>query len=101
MHDLFLRRLSGHEFLDDCARAHDQHAVAHAEYLFELRGNHQDRGSRFSQLVHQAVNFLPGADVDAPGRLIEQEDARLTEEPLRQDRFLLISATQRGRFLIA
>ena len=54
----------------------------------------QDRSARVGELAHQAVELLLGADVDAAGRIVEQDDARVGHQPLGDDDLLLVAAGQ-------
>ena len=76
------RRLRPIEVGDDAAAVHDQHAVAHAEHLRQLAGDHQDGEALAGEPAHQGVDLGLGADVDAARRLVHDEDARLGREPL-------------------
>jgi hypothetical protein len=42
--------------------------------------------------VDQGVDLLLGADVDAAGRLVEDQHARLARQPAAQDHLLLVAA---------
>ena len=53
------------------------------------------------QFAHQLEHLGLGADIDAARRLVEQENARLPKQPLRDHHFLLIAAAQRSRKLCA
>ena len=48
------------------------------------------------EVVDQAVDLDLGADVDAAGRLVEDEDARLRLEPFREHDLLLVAAGERA-----
>ena len=68
---------------------------ARPEHLLELGRDQQDRhpvrGERVDQLVDRALC----ADVDAARRLVRDQHARSTEEPLREQHLLLVSAGER------
>ena len=72
--------------------AHHQDAVAHAQDLRQLARDHQDRQALLRELAHQAVDLGLGADVDAAGRLVQDQDARLGREPFAEHHLLLVAA---------
>ena len=61
----------------DPALAHHEDAVAHAEDLRQLGGDHEDGRALRGQPVHELVDLDLGADVDAPRRLVEDEHVRV------------------------
>src|SRR3954471_24265075 len=68
---LFGRFLAA-ELTDDPELEEHEDAVAQAEHLEEV-GRRDDHGHPpFEQLLDEAVDLLLGADVDAPGGLVEQ-----------------------------
>ena len=73
---------------------HDQDAVRHAENLLHLGAGEENGHAAFGQLLHQPIDLLLGAHVDAAGRLVEQEHARLQGQPLPQNHLLLVAARQ-------
>ena len=88
----FLSRGSAVELGNDATFAHDQDAIAHAQHLGQLGRDHDDGRASRQQLVHQAIDLDFGADVDASRRLIEEEDVRLRQQPLREHHLLLVAA---------
>jgi hypothetical protein len=64
------------------------------EDLGQVRRDHQDRRPLLHQLVHQLVDLGFRPDVDAPGRLVEDQEAGLGAEPLGQDDLLLGAPAQ-------
>jgi len=69
-------------------------AVGHAEHLGQLGRDHDDREALLRQLLHQGVNLRLRADVDALGRLVQDEHLRLRGQPARQRHLLLIATRQ-------
>jgi hypothetical protein len=57
---------------------HDQDAVAHAENLFQIAGDHEDGHAFLGEAVHEGIDLALGADVDAARWFIEDEDSRRT-----------------------
>src|SRR5688572_24941788 len=66
---------------DECTAAHYQDAIAQAHELFELGGNHENGHPGVGELREQPVDLLLGPDVNTAGRLIEDEQAGLTQQP--------------------
>src|SRR5258706_13098235 len=62
------------EFRLHCACAHDQHAIAHPEYLGQIGGDHDHARPLLDEPVHKKVDVLPRRDVDSARRLVEDED---------------------------
>ena len=67
---LVARQLAG-----DAAAAHHQDAVGQRQDLVELGRDQQHRPARVAQRDDAAVDELDGADVDAAGRLADQQHA--------------------------
>ncbi len=78
----------GHE----AALAHDQDAVAHAQHLGQLAGDHEDAQALLGQLAHEPVDLGLGADVDAARGLVDDEQPGLAGQPLAHDDLLLVAA---------
>ena len=73
---------------------HHHNPVSHAQYFFELAGNHNDRNALFRQVVHQLVNLVFRPDVNAAGRVIHNQDLWVRHQPFGDDDLLLIAARQ-------
>src|SRR5258708_7802987 len=58
------------------AAAHHRDGIADAEQLGDVRADHDHRLALGSELADQAVDLGFGADVDAAGRLVEEQDPR-------------------------
>ena len=67
---------SAGNFRDDAAAAEDQRAVADALDLLEIRRDQEDGQPRLQRLLEQMIDLRLGADIDADGRLLEDEQAR-------------------------
>ena len=90
------------EVADDLAAAHHQDAVADGEQLLELGGDEEHAAGVGGQPVDDRVDLVFGADVDAAGRLVHDEDRRLGHQPLGEHHLLLVAAGQAlGRLLRA
>lgn len=53
-----------------------------------------------TRLAEQQVNIALGADIDAAGRLIEDDDIRVVQQPLGDNDLLLVAAGQVARNLV-
>ena len=78
------------------ALMHHGDAVADADDLFHVAGDHQDGDARSASVAHQRVDLALGADIDAARRLIEDDDARVHRQPFGQHDLLLIAARKRS-----
>ena len=64
--------------------------------LLKLRRDDEKRKPVLAQALDQADDLGMGADVDAAGRLVEDEEARLGGEPAGEQRLLLIAAGEKA-----
>ena len=75
---------------DSLAQRND--AVAQGEQLRQIAGGEQDRRAAGRELGNQRVNLRLRSNVDAGGRLVEQQEAWLMSQGARQEELLLIAA---------
>jgi hypothetical protein len=68
--------------------------VGHPQHLGEFGRDHDHRLPLLRQVVEDAVDLLLRADVDAAGRLVEDEDVAVLQQPLGDDDLLLIAARE-------
>ena len=80
----------------DPSLAHHQQAVAEADQLGELRGHHDDAHPVAREVAQDAVDLGLRADVDAAGRLVEEDHPRAHREHLGDRHLLLVAARKRG-----
>ncbi len=80
------------ELRDHLAVAHHGDLVAEAEHLLQLGGDEQHRHAAVGQLHDQLLDLGLGADVDAAGGLVEDQQARLGDQPAGQQHLLLVAA---------
>ena len=76
----------------DRALMHHGDPVADADHLLHVAGDHEDGDAGIGQRAHQLVDLVLGADIDAPGRLVEDHAARLHRQPFGQHDLLLVAA---------
>ena len=69
---------------------------ADGQQLGQLARGHDDGPALGGQPADQSVDLGLGADVDAAGGLVEQEDLRLDQEPAGEDALLLVAAREAG-----
>ena len=99
-HQLLGRQPVALEGADDPALAHDDDAVGHAEDLGDFGGDHDDGEALRRELGHELVHRGLGADVDALGRLVEDDDPRLRRQPLGDHHLLLVAARELADVLV-
>src|SRR5271166_7149098 len=89
-----LRARGGLGSVRDLPVAHDENVVAQSDRLLEgVRGQHD--GKPFAcQTANELVDFLLGADIQTPGRMVEDENPGVRVQPFRQDDLLLVPARQ-------
>src|SRR5206468_719059 len=68
--------------------------MSEPEYLLVLRRDQKNGLPLCGQRVDQVMDGPLGADVDAAGRLVDEEDARWIEEPFGEEHLLLIATGQ-------
>ena len=100
VHDRFLAGLRARQHPGPPALRDDHDPVREQQQLRQLRAHHHDRQPLARQRAHQVVDLLLGADVDAAGRLVEQEHPRPGGQPLADDHLLLVAAGERRRDLL-
>ena len=93
-HDLFLRgaRPATRAVMRPCRITRIRSATC--SNSDNLGTHHQNGRARARQLVHHLEDLHLRAHVDAARRLVEQEHARVAEQPFGDDDFLLIAAAQ-------
>src|SRR5690348_5575782 len=63
------------------ALAHDEHPVGQPEHLGHLAGHDHHRHPGRGQVADEAVDLAARADVDAAGRLVEQQHLAAAQQP--------------------
>ena len=94
-HDVLLGEPVALDLAADQALAHDEHAVAEADQLGQLGRDDDDADAVAGQIAEDAVDLGLGADIDAAGRLIEKDDARVDRQHLGDGDLLLVAARER------
>ena len=82
----------GADLGDRAAGVEHDHAVAEMDQLGNLGRVEQDRAAELGEGAHQHIELVLGADVDAAGRIEEQQDAALGEQPFGDGDLLLVAA---------
>src|ERR1700722_6836061 len=95
-HDPIDSNVFAGELFVDAALQHDQDAMYDADQLAGVGGIPDDGDALARDLCDQRVDETLGANVDPAGDIVEKEDRRLGQEPLLQQRFLLVSAAEVG-----
>ncbi len=91
-HDGSLGELCARQFAGDAAFVHHDRAVGQADDFFHLAGREQNGDALAGQLIHEFIDFFLRADVDAAGRLVEQQQFRLQAKPFAEHDLLLVAA---------
>ena len=73
---IMLAELAAVKEAADRALMHHGDAVADADHLLHVAGDHQDGDAGVGERAHQLVDLALGADVDAARRLVEDHDLR-------------------------
>src|SRR5579863_10357403 len=73
----------------DAALVDGVHAIADANQLLKLGGDHQGGETAGGERIDGGVDALLGADVHAASRLVEDRHPRLSQHPAGQQRLLL------------
>ena len=94
MRDGFFTHLAPAYLSGEPAFMEDKHAITHPQDLFEIARDHEDGDTVGRQSIHDPIDFALGAHVDAPGRLVEDDDPGLSGKPFTDDHLLLIAAAQ-------
>src|SRR5439155_805022 len=82
----------------DASLPHSENAVAQPRKLGEIAGIDHCAGAAGDEIGEERVDLRLGRNVDALGRIVEQQHCNAPRQPFRQDHFLLIAAGQRACF---
>src|SRR5229473_4527295 len=82
------------ENVDLAAARHDEDAVGMLDHLFEIGRDQNHPHALIAEAPDRLKDFLLGAEVDAPGRFVEQQDLGFPVEPFSKHELLLISSRQ-------
>ena len=94
-HHRFFGRVGAVELALQLAFSHHEDAIGEREDLGQI-ARHHEHGEPVARLLpDHLVDLELGADVDALGRLVEQQHARLGRQPLGDDDLLLVAAAER------
>ena len=81
VHDRRYRELGERDLGHLPAIAHDNDPIGVTHQLLQFRGDDQQRQTIGAESFNQANNFRVGADVDAAGRFIEDQELRFGQQP--------------------
>src|SRR5436190_12378522 len=98
--DLLQREFARRMGIRQLAARDDGNAVGDLENLVEILADHQYGGALPRQIDDRLAHRRQGAGIDAPGRLVDDENAGLAVEFAPDHKFLQIAARQRPRFRI-
>src|SRR5207302_7280058 len=93
-HPLVVEPIARH-LSNDLPAAHDQQPVAEPQDLIQFGRNDDDRRAGLGQLINDSMNLALPPNIDAPGRLVEQQDRGIGTQPLGHNDLLLIAARER------
>ena len=85
---------------DEGAVVHHADPVADAEQFRHFRRDHHDALAGRRQFVDDTIDLVFRTDVDAAGRLVEDQDLGVRHQPFRQHDLLLVAAGELADFLI-
>lgn len=89
--DLLLARLRTGKLGDHPAVEQHEYPVAEADELSQLRADHHDAEAGDGELGDDLAHVDLGADIDAPGWLVEEQHLRRTEQPAGEHDLLLVA----------
>ena len=92
VHDLVFGGRRCVEFSNDAAKASDQDAIGNSKDFRQVGRDHYDRLAFVCQAADLRVNFGNGADVDAAGWFVEDDDRGVLGERFGDNDLLLIAA---------
>src|SRR3954447_3378770 len=91
-HHRILTHILANQFGDGDAVAEHEDVACRLHQLFDLRRDHENAQPIVGEFMHKAENLGLGADVDAAGRLIQDQKLWIHAEPARQQDLLLVSS---------
>src|SRR5271168_3698929 len=71
-------------------------AVRQTQHLLHLGGDQQHRHAFGDEALDQSIDLLLGTYIDAPRRLVEDQDARADGQSTANQHFLLVASAQRA-----
>ncbi|STW11922.1 Uncharacterised protein [Klebsiella pneumoniae subsp. rhinoscleromatis] len=95
VHDRRNRELGERDLRHLSAIAQDNDPIGVTHQLLQFRRDNQQRQAIGAEGFNQANNFRMGADVDAAGRLIEDQELRFGQQPAGEQHLLLVAAGEK------
>ena len=77
---------------DHRAIAEDDDGIGTLHDLFQLGRDEHDGQARLGQLADQCLDLGLGADIDPPGRIVEDQDPRFQAQHACEQDLLLVAA---------
>src|SRR5262245_14038013 len=91
---VLFRPLAALEGLHERAGTHDGNAIADRHELAKIARYDQERLARGRKRIELFVDIGSGADIDAPRRLVKQQNPAVAMQPARKQHLLLVAAAQ-------
>src|SRR5437016_7794403 len=79
---------------NDLPAPHHQQPVAEPQDLIQFGRDDDDRRAGLGQLIDDSMNLTLPPNIDAPGRLVEQQDGGIGTQPLGHNDLLLVAARE-------
>src|SRR5262249_22818875 len=98
-HDLFGSPLGDRPHAAEVSAGHDGQAITNPQKLRQIAADKDQRLALPGQFADEAIDLGLAADIDAPRRLIQEQDVGLLVQQAGQGDFLLIAAAQLGDLL--
>src|SRR2546423_11642938 len=98
-HDaVFIEVARGPRFAQNAAM-HHRDAVADAQQLGEITGDHENRFAAGGELIDDAINLGFGPNIDPARRFVQQQHIDIVMKQPRQSDLLLISTREIAKLL--
>src|SRR5262249_3543338 len=99
-HDAVFADLVAWYFRHRLPVAQHEHAVRSLYDLFKFRRDHQHPEALVGKLLDQRLDLGLRADIDAAGRLVEDQEFRVSTKPTRKQNLLLVAAREFSYLLV-
>src|SRR5579883_2329101 len=99
-HNRLLRGVAPLNLRNDPPFCNNQNAIAHRQDFRQVGRDHQNRQTGLRQITDDLMNLRLASDIDAVGRLVQDEHCWRGREPAREGDLLAIAARKGGNDLI-